>query len=301
MKRSYTKSPLTSAEQVRLLQDRGLVVSNPAYAEAKLSHINYYRLSAYFRFFQIDDTHRFRQGTRFEDVIRIYYFDKKLRNLIFYAIEKLEVYFRTAYAYHTAMSSDLRVFGYTQKDKMYCPDRHIEILESIRTDVKRSKEVFVEHFFTHYEEEDLPVWMMVEVISFNTLSRLYGNLKASEQKKIAKGVGLAPGVLAGWLHSLTYVRNLCAHHARVWNKILAIRPKIPRRNPTFQSLDNKKIFFVLSMIRYLLERIDGDEYDFGKALVALLGEFPEIPLRNMGFPDDWESRELWRYVLEEIR
>ena len=196
MKRFYTKTPLTFSEQVELLQSRGLIVPNPAYAEAKLSHINYYRLSAYFRFFQIDETHRFREGVRFEDVIRLYYFDKKLRNLIFYAIEKLEVYFRTAYAYHTAMSADLGVFGYTQAQKMYDLDRHETILESIRADVRRSKEVFVEHFFNRYEGEDLPVWMMVEVVSFNTLSRLYANLKASEQKKIAEAVGLAPQVLA---------------------------------------------------------------------------------------------------------
>ena len=301
MKPPYTKPPLIFSEQVKLLQKRGLIVSNPAYAEAKLSQINYYRLSAYFRFFQIDETHRFREGLRFEDVIRLYYFDKKLRNLLFYAIEKLEVYFRTAYAYHTAMSDDLGVFGYTLSHKMHDPARHEAILESIRTDVRRSKEVFVEHFFSSYEGEDLPVWMMVEVISFNALSRLYANLKASEQQKIAAPLGLAAPVLANWLHSLTYVRNLCAHHARIWNKLLAIRPTIPRRNRAFRSLDNRKIFFVLSMVRYLLERIDGGEYDFGKALAALLGEYPEVPLRNMGFPEDWRSLELWREATEVIR
>lgn len=293
MKRSYTKHPLSFEDQVALLESRGLIVVNPEYARAKLSHINYYRLSAYFRFFQHDESHRFKTGTTFEAVVRLYYFDKKLRNIIFYAIEKIEVYLRTAYAYHTAMSPALGTFGYTHTEEMYSPAKQTEILDAITKDVARSKEVFVQHFFEKYEGEDLPVWMMVEVISFNTLSRLYGNLKAHEQKKIASGLGLHEGVLAGWLHSLTYVRNLCAHHARVWNKLLAIRPQIPRKNEAFQGLNNRKIFFVLSIIRYLLEKIDGDEYNFKQEIKQLFAEYSEIPLFNMGFPENWEERALW--------
>jgi abortive infection bacteriophage resistance protein len=141
--------------------------------------------------------------------------------------------------------------------------------------------------------------MMVEVVSFNTLSRLYGNLKAPVQRSIADTVHLNAGVLAGWLHSLTYVRNLCAHHARTWNKLLAIRPMVPRHNPAFSGLNNRKIFFVLSMIRYLLEEIDGDEYDFRGELMRLLASYPDVPLYNMGFPNDWRERELWRESDEE--
>ena len=293
MKPHYRKSPPSFRDQVRLLQSRGLIVTNPEFAETKLSHINYYRLSAYFRFFQNEHTHMFRSNVRFEDVSRLYYFDKKLRSIIFYAIEKIEVYIRTSYAYHTAMSDTLGVFGYADDEKMYDPGRHRDILASIETDVRRSKEVFVSHFFEKYEGDTLPVWMMVEVISFNTLSRLYGNLKASEQKKIAQPLGLHESVLAGWLHALTYVRNLCAHHARVWNKLLAIRPKIPRKNRAFQGLENRKIFFVLSMILYLLEKIDGDEYGFRQEIKGLLAAYPEVPLRNMGFSEKWEQNPLW--------
>ena len=294
MKPSYTKPPLTFQVQVELLHDRGLIIPNKVYATTKLTQINYYRLSAYMRFFQEDASHRFKEGTRFEEIIRLYYFDKKLRNLIFYATEKLEVYFRTAYAYHTAMSSQCGPFGYTKSSQMHNPEKHPSILEAIRRDVDRSKEVFVTHFFSKYEGDYLPVWMMVEVISLSTLSRLYDNLKAPIQKTIADSVHLSPRVLAGWLHSLTYVRNLCAHHARTWNKLLAIRPMIPRHKPAFAGLNNRKIFFVLSIIRYLLERIDGDEYDFRRELIQLLAEYPEVPLHNMGFPADWKEREIWR-------
>lgn len=294
MKTSFTKNPLTFDEQVSLLQTRSLEISNIDYAKSKLAHINYYRLSAYFRHFQEDETHAFIEGTTFDHVIRLYYFDKKLRNIVFYAMEKLEVYIRTTLAYHIAKAHG--AFGYTDNTIMYDSGKHVSIMESIQADVSRSKEVFVKHFFEKYEGEYLPVWAMVEVISFNTLSRLYGNLKESEQRRIADELGLKPVVLAKWLHTLTYVRNICAHHSRLWNKMLAVRPMKPRGDRTFQELNNTKIFFVLSMIRYLLEKIDGDEYNFKAEIKQLLASYPEVPLYNMGFPEDWEGMTLWNDI-----
>ncbi|NOR57985.1 MAG: Abi family protein, partial [Sulfurimonas sp.] len=260
MKLTYSKPHINYQEQVELLKSRNLLVSNDAYATSKLSHINYYRLSAYARHYYCDETDIFRDGTRFEDILRLYYFDKKLRNIIFYAIEKIEVYLRTKYAY--LVGSKFGAFGYIDMTHVHSPATQSSILASIQTEVKRSKEIFVSHFFENYEGKYLPVWSMVEVTSFNTLSRLFSNLKEKEQNEIADSLGLKAIVFKQWLHTITYVRNICAHHSRLWNKMLAVRPIKPRRNQTFTKLNNKKIFFVLTMIVYLLEQIDGDEYDF---------------------------------------
>jgi abortive infection bacteriophage resistance protein len=292
MKLTYNKPPLTFEKQIELLRSRNLTIENPEYAKSKLAHINYYRISAYLRHFQEENTHKFVKDTSFTQVIRLYYFDKKLRSIIFYAMEKIEVYMRTVLAYHIADSHG--AFGYADMSIMHSSHKHEQILKSIQADVLRSKEVFVKHFFETYKGEYLPVWAMVEVISFNTLSRLYGNLKEEDQREIAKQIGLKPVVLARWLHSLTYVRNICAHHARLWNKMLAVRPVIPRGDKSFKDLNNTKIFFVLTVIQYLLEKIDGDEYGFKAEIKKLLATYPEVPVFNMGFPANWEERSIWR-------
>lgn len=291
MKLPYTKKSLTFDEQIVLLQKRNLSFGNVAFAKSKLSHINYYRLSAYFHHFQ-DENHDFEEDTSFEEVVQLYYFDKKLRNTIFYAMEKIEVYFRTSLAY--LLSQKFGSFGYVDAVNMHDAGKHEAILKSIRSEVVRSKEVFVKHFFDTYDGAYLPVWAMVEVISFGTLSRLFGNLKEQEQRSIANTLGLKPLVLARWLHTLTYVRNICAHHARLWNKMLAVRPIKPRRNATFAGLNNTKLFFVLTMILYLLEKIDGDEYGFKQEIKILLQHYPDVKLFNMGFPEDWETILLWK-------
>lgn len=292
MKPTYTKPHLTYLEQIKLLQKRNLIVSNVDYAALKLSHINYYRLSAYARHFYLEDGTTFKEGTKFEDILNLYYFDKKLRNILFYAIEKIEVLLRTKYAY--LIGQEFGPFGYVYLDHVYNPETQEKILLSIQAEVKRSKEVFVSHHFEKYDGKYLPVWSMVEVTSFNTLSRLFSNLKEKQQNEIAFSLGLKASVLRQWLHTITYVRNICAHHSRIWNKMLAVRPMKPRKNKTFESLNNTKIFFVLTMIIYLLEQIDGDEYDYKMQIKNLLKEYSDIPIFNMGFPLKWEELDLWK-------
>ena len=110
MKPSYLKSPLSYEEQTELLKSRNLTVSNESFCSKKLQHINYYRLSAYFYPFY-EDANRFKDGVKFEEILQLYYFDKEFRNLIFYSIEKIEVYLRTQLAH--AISQRAGAFGYS--------------------------------------------------------------------------------------------------------------------------------------------------------------------------------------------
>ncbi|MDZ7576615.1 MAG: Abi family protein, partial [Candidatus Nanopelagicales bacterium] len=96
-------------------------------------------------------------------------------------------------------------------------------------DVKQSKEEFVQHFRRKYDG-GLPIWMAVELMSLARLSRLYGGLTYSDRERIARRFGISePGTVASWLHCLTYVRNVCAHHARLWNRNMDRRPAVPPR------------------------------------------------------------------------
>lgn len=293
MKLQFTKNHLSYEEQAKLLQSRNLIISNFDFAIKKLSHLNYYRLSAYFYpFFEQKDS--FKNETTFENVLQLYYFDKELRYLIFYAIEKIEVYIRTQISF--SISKNRGVFGYADKEIFHDVSKHTDLLKSIKTETTRSKEIFVKEFYDKYDEEYLPVWAMVEIVSFNTLSKIFANLKESYRSQIVKELKIKPFVFQRWLHTLTYIRNICAHHSRLWNKILAIEPMIPKNQKIFQSLDNKKLFFVLSMIQFIFTSIDDEEFYFKSELKSLLNKYPNVDRKAMGFVQNWEELEIWREI-----
>lgn len=291
MKLQFTKNHLSYEEQVKLLQGRNLTISNFDFAIKKLSHLNYYRLSAYFYPF-FEQKNSFKNGAAFEDILQLYYFDKELRHLVFYAIEKIEVYIRTQIS--NTISKNSGVFGYVDENIFHNVSKHTSLLESIKKETTRSKEIFVKEFYDKYNEEYLPVWAMVEIVSFNTLSKIFANLKESYRSQITKELKIKPFVFQRWLHTLTYIRNICAHHSRLWNKVLAIEPMIPKNQKVFHSLNNQKLFFVLSMIQSIFISIDDEEFDFKSELKSLLSKYSNVDINAMGFVKDWEDLEIWR-------
>jgi abortive infection bacteriophage resistance protein len=229
---------------------------------------------------------------KFEEILQLYYFDKEFRNLIFYSIEKIEVYLRTQLAH--AISQRAGAFGYSDVLMFHDQVKHQEIMNTIKSETSRSKEIFVNEYFKKYDERRLPIWAMVEIISFNTLSKIFANLKEKYRKEILKELDVKPLVFENWLHTLTYVRNICAHHSRLWNKTLAIEPKKPKNQKVFELLNSKKIFYVISMILFMLEKIDDEELNFKNEIKKLTLKYPNVNLFSMGFIKEWESLELCR-------
>lgn len=294
----YTKPPLTISDQIKLLESRGLIISDKNKAEKYLSNISYYRLSAYMYPFKDLAENKFVNETTFEKVLDLYLFDRELRLLVFDAIERIEVAFRTQLIYQPAMSGGAFWF----EDESYFDDkaRHLEHLRKLDKEVDDSYEVFINHFFNKYDENETPpVWMSFEVVSFAVLSKFYQNLKFSDFKKsIARHFGLNnPKILQSWIRSLTYVRNICAHHARLWNRTLTNKPTI-LQTPSKQWIadavpNNEKIYYFLCCLLYLLREIN-PETRFVEKLKILISKYPNTPLDAMGFPENWESEKFWQ-------
>jgi abortive infection bacteriophage resistance protein len=295
----YTKPPLTIFDQIKLLESRGLVISDKVKAEKYLANISYYRLSAYLYPFKNLATDEYAKVTTFENVLDLYLFDRELRLLIFDAIERIEIAFRTQLIYQPAMNGGAFWFrDAANSDDIARMNEHNYQLE---TEVARSSEVFVEHFKTKYTEEEIPpVWMSFEVLSLGLLSKFYQNLKFSSQAKkdIAKHFGLNESlILQSWIRSITYVRNICAHHSRLWNRTLTSRPKIIRKPSrlwiTSPAPNNEKIYYFLCCLWYLLREIN-PETRFVEKLKALFVKYPNTPLKAMDFPENWEKEAFWQ-------
>ena len=298
---AYTKEHKTFEEQLAILKLRKLIVANDTYAISKLQHINYYRLSAYFLPYQhkkdAPNKNIFLEGTSFEDIIKLYYFDTELRKIIFEAIEVIEIYLRTQIAYFH--SKQFGAYGYLdiQTLRTNYQKEFDELQQDILKEKERSKEVFIRHFKDKYNTTDLPIWSVVEIISFGSLSKLFMLLQENEQNLvIAKMGNINKLVFFKWFKALSSVRNACAHHSRLWNKILGVSFEIPRGNLKFTPLINSKnkIFFALTLIEYILTSIGEDEIEFKTKLKTLLSKYPNIDIKAMGFIDNWQDLEIWR-------
>jgi len=294
----YDKKHKTFDEQLEILKERGLLISNATYAITKLNHINYYRLSAYFLPFQhkksSQEKNKFLSNTSFENIIQLYYFDTELRKIIFEAIEVIEIYFRTQISYFHA--KEFGPYGYLDiKNFKTNQDFFGKIITLITNETSRSEEEFIAHFRDKYQTKDLPIWTLVEVISFGTLSKIYTILKTDEQKiVIQKLKGINNSVFKNWLHALSVIRNICAHHSRLWNKTLGVKFEVPRKMSLFQNIQNDKIFFALNVIEYILTCIDEDELEFKIKIQQLLEKYPYIDKKAMGFADGWQNMGVWK-------
>lgn len=295
----YSKQLISFTDQITLLKQRGLILEDEVRALHLLQNISYYRLSGYWYPLLADkQRHIFKPGSTFEAAYNIYKFDSELRKLIIAELEKIEVAVRTQTAY--ILSTQYHAHWFEDSSLFSNPVRHTKVLAKIEEEYNRSDEEFITAFKAKYSDHFPPSWMTMEIASFGTLSILYGNLQPGRAKRsIAAYFGLPDTVFASWLHCIVYVRNICAHHSRLWNKILSIRPLMPRspRN-TFIALPasgTQQTYFVLSMIIYLLNTVNPN-HSFISRFKELLNRYPSIDVRAMGFPINWENEKLWESV-----
>lgn len=285
----YQKTPLTYDQQLKRLQQRGLAINDPKSALNYLRHISYYRLSAYYVPFKTGD--RFKEKANFEDVIALCLFDRKLRLLVLEAIEFIEIALRTHLVYH--LSHTYGAFGHLNPKNFNPRFEHAEWLETLQQNIRGSTETFITHYKQKYTSSPhLPLWMALEVSSFGGLSRLFKGLFGKDQQFIAKQFDLRDKVLSSWLHILVYIRSLCAHHARLWNRILTFKPLLPKNSHHWHEIANNRIFSIFTILQYCLRQLKiGSSWP--TSLISLLNANRNISLEIMGFPKNWQKQPLW--------
>lgn len=295
MSKAFNKPAITYKQQVELLKNRGMFFADEEKAARQLSHINYYRLCAYWLPFEKNHaSHEFKDSTHFEKVLRLYAFDRELRLLVLDGIELVEVSIRARLAYQLA-----HIHGpHAHLDKELFDSRFwYRNLSQLIREVERSKETFILHFKENYFEMLPPIWAVCEVMSLGSLSRFYGSLQIkSTRSAIASGYQIDEALLQSWLHHLSLVRNICAHHSRLWNREFTVTPKHPRSKPAALSQQlvksSRQLYNTLVILAYLTEAISSNK-NWQQALCSLLNRCnPALEL--MGFPSDWQNRAIWQ-------
>jgi abortive infection bacteriophage resistance protein len=296
----YNKQPLSFPRQIDLLVSRGLTVSDRPSAEAFLANTNYYRLSAYCIPFQ-SSRDVFNPGTTFENICKLYEFDRKIRLCVLNALERFEIAFRTIVANDFSIKHG--PFAHMDAARFEPTFRHDEWLATLTTEINRSREPFITHFKAKYLGfPTLPIWMTVEVLSSGALSAFYSWLQKKDRTEIAAKYNLPEVVLCSWVRSLSYVRNVCAHHSRLWNRNFSVAPKIPRGDPNWAPpsfTGDKRVAAILFILNRLLRSLPNGASMAAcwRADVENLLSAP-VPVKDfealMGLPANWKTHALWQ-------
>lgn len=292
----YTDSSLSVEDQITLLKSRNLTFRDEEQAKHVLQNVSMFRMKGYLYPLQSDKVnHIYKNGATFEQALELYRFDSDLRRLLFKRIEQIEVSVRTKFGEIMANNSDH--YWYTIPAIFRNAYDHIGLLNSIQRELNRSDDEQIVSFFNTYSNQWPPSWMAMEVSSFGTLSLLYKCVNAGSCKRdIANYYGLRDTVFESWIHSLVYVRNICGHHSRLWNRNLRIQPITPRRYAhPFVTLPvrTNRVYYVMCIIKYLLNIIEPNN-NFTSQINWLFIEHPSINKQTMNFPKHWEVEPIWR-------
>lgn len=292
----FNKPYLTLEEQLTLLENRGLIVSDRQKAKYYLGHLNYYRLSGYwFPFKQSPTINKFRPNISFEDILNLYIFDRELRLLILNAIERIEVSIRSKWAY--CLCEKHGAHAHLNSNLFRDLKKHSEAVLSITKSASKSKEPFILHLNRTYDEILPPLWALVEIMTFGQLSHWFSMLKLREDKNlVAHKYDMDEKNFGSILHHLTVVRNKCAHHNRLWNCEFTIIPKLPNQRPVIlvKSLNQnqkRKLYNTVVILIHLLNIISPD-HSWKNRLIELINKY-QIDVGKMGFPNNYKSLPIW--------
>lgn len=305
-KEKFSKPSLSISKQVALLKKRGLIISDQSVSEHYLNYIGYYRLSGYSRYFYKDlNSYNpyFIEGTTFDQILDLYIFDRELRLLIMDAIERIEVSFRTILS--NWMSEKYNPHWYLER-KLFLPTfYHKELMQTIEKDTgfrkqhnaKRNSPIFMNYYNKYNDPAYPPSWMLTEGLSLGTWSRIFEYLGVrSDKAAISKSFKLPYIVFQSWMQSMSFLRNICAHHLIIWNRKFHIIPCLPH---SF-SIEKRRHFMKrhsaysqLAMINILVETTSKKNH-WSLSLKKLFENHHNIPIHIMGFQKDWYLDDFWK-------
>ncbi len=287
----YCKPPKKIDDLIDLLESRGLEVLDKGKMAGYLKNISYYHLSSYFKFFQ-KSVDVFDDGVTFDQVLNIYEFDKKLRLIVLDVTERIEKSLKSRMIGEISLKENnshwhSSVDSYISKDLF---DKYVfDCLEK----AKSSKDIDFKNYYCKYNSPEYPpAWIFFESLSFGEVVTFYRNLNAENRKMVSKTFGLNHIYLTSWMFGLSVIRNVSAHHARLWDKRMFARILLDHNE--YKHLFNQEkpvnVYNYFLVAHILMQRINPTSTWLGR-LEGIINEH-EIDVAHMGFPENWQDRFL---------
>lgn len=287
---SKAKKWLSLDDQLELLSNRGMRIDDPIRAKQHLRFIGYYRLSGYAYPFKTKPcSNEFQAGTSFKDVLALYNFDMQLRTLTMAGISVIE----------TALCSQI---AYTLGK--YDPYAHLTV-DLLKTEAKTQHEKWIRRyersvsqngdlpFIKHHNHNYnglIPIWACVEIWDFGMLAHMFKLLQYRDQAVITTTCSnlLDGASMSSHLFALNHIRNICAHHGRLWNANLV---RSANKTEAFLPSTNRhRAFYYLCLIAHLISHVAPMTH-WARSLQHLIKDFPTpdnsaVLVKDMGISDE---------------
>ena len=273
-------------EQLENLINLGLIIDDEEEAKNFLNDVSYFRLIKAYSIGLKKKNDKYNKNITFDMIKELYLFNSNFRQALFAQIEKVEINLRCRVANY--FSCKYGNFGYENPDNFENEDYHANFISEINNEIDRNgKAAFVKNFRDNYETDKLPLYALIELFSFGTLSKFYKNMKTEDKKEIAKIYGVKYTYLESWIEHISFVRNICAHYGRLYNVNLSKTPALYKQY-TKQGITSVRVFATLICLSHILPK-DRHWKDFVDLLETLFEKYPNVKIELMGFPSEWKN------------
>lgn len=306
--------PFLTYEQqlIKLRDEKHLVINDESAACCKLRQISYYSLvSGYKHLFRVPAQKIYKDGTTFEEIVSLYEFDESLRELFLRYLLHIERHIRSLLSYYFTEKYGESQTAYLTKTNYNYVRKHQQGIDRLVNELQKLTQT-TQHSYIAYQRNtyhNVPLWVLVNALTFGTLSKMYFFFPFDLQSKVSKNF---PSVnekqLGQFLSVMTKFRNVCAHNERLFSfrskdaipdTILHAKLEIPKERSLYQYGKND-LFAVVIAFRYLLPK---EEFlVFKRVLTSQIDKFlnstshisEEELLNAVGFPENWKKITLYR-------
>ena len=282
MNRGYTpkynpKIATTPEEQLQKLRERGCVIEDEDFAVQVLGDINYFRLAHYFSVF-LETKGKYREGTSFNKVLRVYDFDRRLRSLVLELLEEIEIALRAHCSNFHAIKYG--ALGYLNGDNFARVHKQQQFLSRVERLIESNEDSDMVKHYNGKHGGKFPLWVITELFSFGSLNMFFKDLKPQDKTEIAeKQYHMSSGALENRLDRLSDLRNHCAHYHRLCDSAIGTLP------------ENNTLFDHLLIMREVYNRTDNWNRYFVEKLKGLCEDYRDVvEVERLGFPRDWEEK-----------
>jgi abortive infection bacteriophage resistance protein len=323
----YLKAPISPADLIIKLKTQGLTFVDETKAQVDIAKIGYFRFRGYLHPYIDSATHprTFIPNATFEKALDMYLFDDALRKLVFNILPFVEIALRSTL---DATMCNLTNHGFWYLEKSWYNTKPTsnsfpeKVIQSLYSNFSRSSEAYATHYHNNYYNSKAPnykgmppFWVIGELTTLGQIVTIYDDLKENAPSfpitstapkstvldKMSHTLGATHyRDLISWMYSIRDMRNICAHHGRLWNRNLRapsnIKSKVSIPFPIVNTKDKTNTVYAALVALRLICKAKGIDDEIKNRLTLAFNTYPEARnhLYAMGIPERWDEDHIWR-------